>query len=312
MMKAYVAVTDYDWYRRLSASPQIEEVNFWRPGGKAGFRALARGEPFLFKLKEPRNFIVGGAFFAHFTHLPCSLAWDAFGEKNGASTFEEFRAKIATLKKVAPSQEDYVIGCTLLEQPFFFDETDWIPTPPEFKKQVVAGLTFDLTLPSGRRLWLEVERRLALRRYSMEERVSAVAAPLAPRYGNPTTATPRLGQGSFRVMVTDAYGRRCAASGERTLPVLEAAHIRPYALEGEHRVDNGLLLRSDLHTLYDRGYLTVTPDFRVEVSRRIREEFENGREYYALHGRRIALPENEEDRPSVSSLEWHVDSVFRR
>jgi putative restriction endonuclease len=106
MINAFVAVTDYDWYRRLSASPLIDEVNFWRPGGKAGFQALTPGEPFLFKLKAPRNFIVGGAFFAHFTRLPCSLAWDAFHEKNGTRTFAEFRAKIQELKKVPPSLDD--------------------------------------------------------------------------------------------------------------------------------------------------------------------------------------------------------------
>ena len=76
-------------------------------------------------------------------------------------------------------------------------------------------------------------------------------------------------------------------------------------------MDNGLLLRSDLHTLYDRGYLTVKHDFTIEVSRRIREEFENGREYYALQGKRISLPESERDRPNTSSLDWHANNIFR-
>ena len=54
---------------------------------------------------------------------------------------------------------------------------------------------------------------------------------------------------------------------------------------------NGLLLRRDIHSLFDAGYVTVTPDFRFEVSRRIKEEFENGRHYYALHGQMINAPE---------------------
>jgi putative restriction endonuclease len=105
------------------------------------------------------------------------------------------------------------------------------------------------------------------------------------RYGEPTLIRPRLGQGLFRVAVTDAYSRRCAVTRERTLPVLEAAHIKPFAAGGDHEVANGLLLRRDLHVLFDRGYVTVTPDYRFEVSRRIREEFENGRDYYVLHGK---------------------------
>ena len=78
-------------------------------------------------------------------------------------------------------------------------------------------------------------------------------------------------------------------TSERTLPVLQAAHIRPYALGGEHSLSNGLLLRSDLHTLFDLGYLTVEPKERkIVVSDRIKAEFENGREHYKLRGEGLA------------------------
>lgn len=59
--------------------------------------------------------------------------------------------------------------------------------------------------------------------------------------------TDSLGQGGFQILVTDAYTRRCTITGERTLPALEAHHIRPFSEEGPHRTDNGLLLRSDWH-----------------------------------------------------------------
>ena len=115
-----------------------------------------------------------------------------------------------------------------------------------------------------------------------------------------------MGQGAFRVEVTDAYARRCAITGEKTLPALEAGHIKPYAKNGPHEIRNGLLLRSDLHNLFDLGYLTVTLDHRVEVSKRIREEFDNGRHYYALHGQSLAvLPQHEKSRPAPEFLEWH-------
>jgi putative restriction endonuclease len=83
-------------------------------------------------------------------------------------------------------------------------------------------------------------------------------------------------------MVMDEYSRRCAITGEKTLPVLEAAHIKPYSESGPHKISNGVFMRSDLHTLFDGGYMTLTKDFHVEMSKRIREEFSNGREYYAL------------------------------
>ena len=113
------------------------------------------------------------------------------------------------------------------------------------------------------------------------------------------------------MIVTDAYERRCAITGERTLPVLEAAHIKPYGSGGPHELENGLLLRSDLHTLCDQGYVTVDADqLKVVVSNRIREEFENGRDYYHLHGRAIRLPRESDSLPSREYLAFH-NSVFR-
>jgi predicted restriction endonuclease len=116
----------------------------------------------------------------------------------------------------------------------------------------------------------------------------------------------------FRILVTDAYTRRCAITGERTLPVLEAAHIKPYSLAKRHEVPNGLLLRADLHKLFDGGYLTVDPkDRRIVVSKRIREEFENGRDYYKLEGMPLWEPAEPWARPSAENLEYHAYNVFR-
>jgi len=84
-MKGFVGVRDNDWFSFLSQQPGIDEVNFWQPGGSSQFKSLQPGEPFLFKLHKPyEHYIGGGAFFAHYTTLPISLAWQTFGEKNGA------------------------------------------------------------------------------------------------------------------------------------------------------------------------------------------------------------------------------------
>ena len=128
------------------------------------------------------------------------------------------------------------------------------------------------------------------------------------RYGLPFLTRGRLGQGAFRVLVTDAYQRRCAVTGEKTLPVLEAAHIKPYAEEGPHRTNNGILLRSDLHRLFDLGYVTVTPDSRLLVSRRLKHEWQNGKAYYAHHGQELQIqPEQAADRPAPEFLRWRQD-----
>jgi len=99
---------------------------------------------------------------------------------------------------------------------------------------------------------------------------------------------------------------------EHTLPALEAAHIKPVEEKGPNAVYNGLLLRSDVHRLFDRGYITVTPELRIEVSRRIREEFENGMYYYPFHGHKIHhLPTNQDNYPARDQLIRHNENIYR-
>ncbi len=80
-----------------------------------------------------------------------------------------------------------------------------------------------------------------------------------------------MGQGHFKRAVAAAYRHRCAVTASATFPSLEAAHIRPFAEGGEHAISNGLLLRTDVHRLYDRGYLSVDADLHVRVSPQLRE-----------------------------------------
>ena len=198
-------------------------------------------------------------------------------------------------------------------EPFFFNPDEWIPCRADFPLNAVQGKGYEADSGTGKALWAQVGERLDRRRaLQMDPGPALVAAAESAKYGQPTVVMPRLGQGAFRVMVTDAYGRRCAMSNERTLPVLQAAHIRPYAENGPHLLSNGLLLRSDLHTLFDLGYLSVNPSSRtIDVSPRIREEFENGRDYYQLQGRVLAAPGDPRALPGQEFLEWHRDVRFR-
>jgi putative restriction endonuclease len=305
-VKLFVGVTNNDWFRYLSAR-RPDEVNFWRPRSQMEFRALNPGDIFLFKLHSPLDYIAGGGVYLKHTFLPLHLAWQSFGDKNGVPDFKTFERAILAHRPAEKMHQQ--LGCTILVEPFFWPEGDWIRVPSDWSKNIVAGKGYDTKTESGAALWAEVQARIA-------GKVSAV--PVGPsveepaRYGPPRLVKPRLGQGAFRVEVTDAYQRRCAVTGEKTLPALEAAHIKPYADNGPHEVRNGLLLRSDLHNLFDQGYLTVTNDHRVEVSRRIREEFNNGRHYYALQGQRLeVLPSTQDYLPGVEYLEWHQQNVFK-
>ncbi|MDF1565860.1 MAG: HNH endonuclease [Deltaproteobacteria bacterium] len=303
-MKAFIGITDGDWYRHLAAKPDLDEANFWKPGGKTTFKAVEPGGLFLFKLHAPHHYIVGGGHFAHFSIVPLYLAWEAFGEANGAVTRAEMHARIAKYRRDDPGPNPD-IGCILLTQTFFLPENQWIPAPADWPRNTVQGKTYNLTVGEGARLHEQLQ--LARRDGAL---LATEAPDQHPGWGPERLVRQRLGQRSFRILVTDTYGRRCAVTGERTLPALEAAHIKEFASGGPHAADNGLLLRRDLHALYDSGYLTFTPDHHIEVSGKIREEFENGRDYYAKHGELLRLPDRPDLRPNPEYLRWHNDHRY--
>jgi putative restriction endonuclease len=313
-MRLYVAVTDNDWFALHASKSEVDEVNFWRPSPEAGFNVLQPGELLLFKLKSPNDAIAGGGFFTRFLQLPINMAWDTFREGNGVESLPEFRSRIACIRNVPMLPADNpTVGCIMLAEPFFWPQSNWIPRPPEFKLSTQAGKGFESETGPGKVLWDAVCERLqqspAIR---LEEGTAAAAAIQSGGFGKPQLVHPRLGQGLFRILVTDAYSRRCAITGERTLPVLEAAHIKPYSLVMRHEVSNGVLLRADLHKLFDEGYLTVDPkERRIVVSNRIKEEFENGKDYYKLEGQPLREPLEQWAKPLTENLEYHAYTRFR-
>lgn len=305
----WVGITDRAWYESLStASPT--EVNFWQPSGAVSFRALNPDGLFLFKLHSPHNFIVGGGHFLRHTTLPAKLVWEAFGQMNGVDSLESFLARIRKYRGGEADQQS-IIGCNILVEPFFLTRDEWVPTPRSWAPNIVRGRSYSPQEPDGEALLAELQARLR-ERIGFHGTFATLERDGSSRYGSEYLTRARLGQGAFRVLVTDTYHRRCAITGERTLPALEAAHIKPFAQQGPHSVSNGLLLRSDLHRLFDDGYLTVTPELKVEVSPRIKAEYENGRDYYRYHGSDLATkPDEPWARPSQDFLAWHNESVYR-
>ncbi|MCW5697664.1 MAG: HNH endonuclease [Bauldia sp.] len=312
MVKVWVANTDPDWFDFLAAQPNVDEVNFWQPSGSTGFGAIRPGELFLFRLKAPRDAIGGYGVFSHASNAPISLSWEAFGYKNGARTLDEMRARVGRYRGVQnDSAFDYQIGCRVVVQPVFLPEHRWLAQPPSWANGIVVGKTYDTAEPEGLRLWEQIQGLGGAPAISgMSEVQAEYIASDSTRYGEPKLIRPRLGQGAFRLTVTDTYGRACAVTGGKVLPALDAAHIRPYAAGGVHEVRNGLLLRRDIHSVFDAGYVTID-DSRFVVSDRVKTDFNNGNEYRRLHGQLLNLPANPNNRPSVDSLRWHNENLFR-
>jgi putative restriction endonuclease len=309
-VKAFVGVTDGDWYRFLAARPQLPEVNFWRPASEKRFRALQVGEPFFFKSHRPHNRVVGGGFFSGFARLRISDAWELFGEGNGAASLHQMREAIGHYRDepIGP-RDDPFIGCLFIRDPRFFAPDLVAGPPPDFASNIVQGKSYDLAEHAYAEYFLDLLHRLT--GTDIEIDLGAPWHRAGPVYGDPRLQPQRLGQQAFKGVVLDAYQHHCAITGAKIRPVLQAAHILPLPNGGEHRLDNGLLLRSDVHIMFDRGYLSIDPSYRLMVSPRLRDDFGNGEEFYARSGQQIALPERRPDRPHRQFLEWHAETVFQ-
>lgn len=307
-MIGYLANTDFSWFAFLR-NRAADEVNFWQPSGGRAFRAVAPGSPFFFKLKSPHNAIGGLGFYAYHSVLPAWLAWETFREGNGAADVDTMNRNILRLRRTGGGQRPgaFEIGCIILTGCVFFEEEDWVRIPSDYARNIVQGKRYDLRQGEGARIWDECRARAQAR----TQGATLTAEPIPDRrFGQATLIQPRLGQGSFRVAVLDAYGRACAVSTEHSLPVLEAAHIRGYAEGGQHEVRNGICLRSDIHRLFDAGYVTVDEDHRFVVSRRLKDEYQNGKVYYGWQGEPLHLPADGRLWPDQGLLAWHRESRF--
>jgi putative restriction endonuclease len=308
-MLGTVAVTDFGWYEHLAVT-KPSEVNFWTPSDRRPFSAPTFS-PFFFKLKAPYRAIAGFGYFAKWSSLPDWLAWDCFGSGNGYDSLDDLRRSIARIRlRIGYTSDGPTnIGCILIVQPTFFPKEAWVQQPSDWSDRIVTTRSYDLDSGEGERVWRACVERAGMST-ALETILPQVTGLPEPRYGVARPVAPRLGQGTFRVEVLDAYSRACAVTQEHSLPALEAVHIRSYSKAGPHDVRNGLLLRADLHRLFDKGYVTVTVKNQLEVSPRLRKDYSNGRSYYPLHGTALSLPRKDQDQPSADYLSWHNDNVY--
>jgi len=313
MKKGYWYPTDQNWFEFLSGADDCAEVNYWQPNGWSSIGRLERGAPFFFKLKAPHNHIGGFGFLDRHAEATAQTAWEAFGPANGAADFDTMVRRIEKYRRIRAHDPSgpYRIGCIMVQVPVFFPRESWIPAPSSWDPHGrIKGMQVDLQNEENDwvlRQCLALARRL--------ERT-----PLRPRVPIAADGTdavlraiiPRKGQGPFRMALLDAYGQACAVTEEHSEPVLDAAHIRPYAEDRTYELSNGLLLRTDIHRLFEKGFVTVTPDHRFLVSPRLKALWDNGRTYYELATRvgRIRLPKDEADWPDREALEWHSSQRF--
>ena len=361
-MTAYIGLTDQPWFEYLARRAaeragvgldadglprdvvRLDEVNFWRPSSQDVFRVLSPGEPFFLRLKTPHYAVAGFGTFAVWQLLSLPLAWEVFGEKNGAPSYPEFLDRIRGFRGQLLGGTDQwgadapSLGCIILRDVHFLPRSLWLSwgLQQRFKPNTQVGKSYELQSSEGRLLesLLRLEASDARAATEAEFASDFQLLDVDERRRRLAQSVVREGQGSFRLRLMEAYEGRCAITGERTEPVLEAAHIQDYLGPASNHVQNGLVLRADWHSLYDEGLVTIVPrerlgsaafrvdeggraarpeDLVVEVSPRIHEEWRNGRIYYERHGQSPkALPKRTDRRPSAAALLWHADQKFQR
>ncbi len=314
----FVANTDWAWFEYLrsrAAGGRVDEVNFWSPSATRPMKRFAPGEPVFFRLKKPRYAVAGYGFFAAAHTLDLEAAWEVFTWKNGDPTRERFLARIGSYRGIDlldPRAERAPLGNMVLRDAVFWPEERWIPWGDQrgWPHNVVQGRAEKE--PANARLLADAmlsDREAppedllpAFKPFEVDERRLIVAETVL-----------REGQGAFRLRLLQSYAGHCAITGEHTEPVLDAAHIQPYRGPRSNHVQNGLLLTKEFHVLFDRGYVTVTPDHVVRVSPRLRKDWQNGKRYYAYDEQTLKqLPQHRQDRPSEEALAWHNETVFLR
>lgn len=288
-----ISNTDRAWFNFLKQLGLNSHVNFWTPT-PWNIRGLQKNARLYFMLKSPIRKIAGFGEFQGYQNLTAKLAWDKFGYRNGCYSKEVLIERVQSyidknsrkFGGVKIDADRYEIGCIELNNCEFWDEGDFIDligVGVEFPKQVVTIKFF---------------KQYDLIRIN-EKRASAFALIKEPSNKKKSLTLIREGQGEFRGLVLRAYGNRCCISGEVIPELLEAAHIQPYTNRCSNHIQNGLLMRVDLHRLFDNGLLYIDRNFFVHISKVLL----NTAYYEKYNGVRIQLPDDAFEFPSPEALE---------
>ena len=287
--------------------PALDEVNFWQPSAH-GFNAPP-GTPFFFKLKSPHNAIGGFGIFARYEAATVRLAWEAFGEKNGAASLDEMATRVGRYAR-RDHRPRHRVGCIMVAQPVFFADGDWVEQPRDWvgTSSRARGTTSARAraAASGRSAGPDARRdERAAPALRLAARLRGTAIRRAAGRGSAPGAGHLPGRGHRGLPRRVRRQRGALTSGARG-----GAHS---TLRGGRlpQVTNGLLLRADIHRLFDKGYVTVTPAGHFLVSQRLAQEWENGKAYYAIDGS-ASRPGERADQPDAALLRWHNDKVFEK
>lgn len=301
-----IAPTDNGWFTHLRREKIVNDINFWTP--TPWNVKMSEGDRLYFMLKSPIRKIGGGGYFKSYQNMTVEQAWDKYGIKNGFVTKKAFVDSLTThrsknTKNKDRLNEESLIGCIVLEHVVFLDDDKFIELESEsqivFKKQIVTTKQYDNDDDDLLDKIFKDEQTRTNEDFSLvdsdveKEKASAIV-------------TKRFGQGKFKADISEIYQNKCCVTGEETPELLEAAHIQSYKNNSSNHKKNGLLLRIDIHKLFDKGLIYIDEEYIIHISPFVKSD-----NYRLLEGQKISLPNNVNDYPSLVALALK-ESDFRR
>lgn len=287
-----IATTDNTWTEVLNSFNLRSKVNFWTPT-PWNIKSLNRGDRLYFMLKAPIRKIGGFGEFDEYANLTIDEAWNEFGHRNGRISKDEFIKSIqkyinknsSKVGGIPIEPVDYKIGCIILNNCQFWSESEYLDVNDfniAFANQVVTWKSFNSEDPFKHE-------------FNHPFKLITANRPLLTSIVN-----SRIGQGRFKGEVLKAYDNRCCITRSTIPEILEAAHIQPYISKDSNHIQNGLLLRSDIHRLFDNNLICIDANYRIVVSHQIPE-------YQYLHRQILNLPRYQNQFPSQEALANHMN-----
>ena len=315
-MISYIINTDPNWISYLLDNG-IKNPVFWLKRNNSPHRAaLVEGHPIFFRITGTNPPVIKGFGYVKHT-LPIRLqqAFLTYGDRLGYSTIGNMVETSSAWTSGVELETGTEVFCIEVVK---FQVIQDIRTDTELRE---LGIDFDHRhVVTGKGLDdSQTERLLALANQKsiyktnlLEKFFSENVNPYRTEEFTPQDiqdarekiarlVSKRRGQPEFRRMLLSAYNSQCAISLCDATPALEAAHIIPYRGPETNHISNGLLLRADIHTLFDLGFIVVdTTRMAIEIHPDLRAS-----SYHTLSGSPLHLPDREELWPSKEALNWH-------
>lgn len=295
-----ISPTDIKWFDFLKENQLCSFINFWTPT-PWNIKGLNAGDKLYFMLKKPIRKIGGFGEFVEYKNVTPEEAWNEFGYRNGRESKTDF---LQSLKKFISKHSirfdtnnidgaSHKIGCIVLKNCEFWDEENYLEPSDfniSFPNQVVTIKYYN-------------ENNIIQDSHNIEKSNFNIVSE--PREENKYEVNRRIGQNNFKAKLLKAYNNKCCISGETIPELLEAAHIQNYKNVLSNHVQNGLLLRVDIHRLFDNNLIYIDNDYVIHVSSLI-----EGTYYRQYDGKKLNLPKASNQYPLLDALELRK-SEFR-